>query len=134
MSEHVNITWIHLVAITLGGGAGALMRFGGVTAMTALSGHTPLGTMMVNILGCLLIGIARAGVTNLQWWSVELRAMIFTGFLGSFTTFSTFEAETVTMWQQGQRTWAVLYCSMSVLLGLGAYILGWWGMLRISGS
>lgn len=125
------MTWWQALAVAAGGAAGALARFGSVGLISAAWGHAPLGTFCVNILGCLLIGVARAGVTNLQWWSLELRAMIFTGFLGSFTTFSTFEAETVTMWQQGQRTWAVLYCGASVVCGLGAYLIGWWGVLRL---
>lgn len=83
----------------------------------------PWGTLMVNVLGCLLIGILYA-YADRWYFPKEWRLFLATGLLGGFTTFSAFSNETITLSQNGQTTMAILYILTSVLLGLTATFLG----------
>lgn len=78
----------------------------------------PFGIFAVNIIGCLLIGLL-AGVFELKgWMNVELRLFIFVGFLGGFTTFSTFINDTFILGKEGEMLTALLNVGGQVLLGL----------------
>ncbi len=78
----------------------------------------PFGIFLVNIIGCLLIGLL-AGVFELKgWMNVELRLFIFVGFLGGFTTFSTFINDTFLLGKDGEMLAALLNVGGQVLLGL----------------
>jgi CrcB protein len=118
--------------VALGGALGALLRTGISEAVYARAGHDGFawGTLIVNLTGCLLIGMARAGVETADWGSPELRTIVFAGFLGAFTTFSTFEADAVTLWQTGQRAMAGVYMGLSVAGGLAAFFIGWFVIAR----
>lgn len=83
----------------------------------------PFGTMAVNLLGCLLIGLVY-GWSERGGMSQEWRLFLATGILGGFTTFSAFSNETVGMLRDGQFGYAGLYIGASVVLGIGATILG----------
>jgi len=110
--------------VTVGGAAGALARYwlsGWVT--TAFTGFFPLGTLVVNILGSLLLGFGMQAMEAFPV-SAELRAMLTIGFLGAFTTFSTFSYETVTLLRDGDWTRATLYTGLSFALGLTAVLIG----------
>jgi len=124
--------WAKIGLIALGGALGALCRTGLSEAIYARVGQDGFawGTLTVNLLGCFLIGMARAGVELLGWQSPELRTIIFAGFLAAFTTFSTFEADTVVLWQSGQRALAGVYLGVSVVGGLLALLLGWYLVAR----
>jgi len=119
------------IAIVAAGGAlGALGRTG-MTALVAqlestaaLSG-TILGTMVVNLVGCFAMGSARAAVDVTGWGSPEMQAFLFSGLLGAFTTFSTFEADTLTLWRDGQYLAAGGYMGGSVAGGVAAFLAGW---------
>ena len=84
-----------------------------------------LGTVAANLIGCFLMGAGKAAIAHLDWGSPEVRALVFSGFLGAFTTFSTFEADAVGLWQQGERALAALYLTGSVLGGVVAFGCGW---------
>ncbi len=110
--------------VTVGGAAGALARYwlsGWVNA--AFAGFFPLGTLVVNVLGSLLLGF---GMQVMEAFpvSAELRTMLTIGFLGAFTTFSTFSYETVTLLRDGDWTRATLYTGLSVVLGVTALLIG----------
>ena len=123
--------WIKVGVIAAGGAAGALMRaFAAELVARSFSHRLVLATLAVNLLGCLLFGAAKGGVDAAGWGGPALRLFVFTGFLGAFTTFSTFEADLVGLWTAGQRTGAIAYVVASVGLGLGAFVLGWWSMSR----
>lgn len=124
--------WTRIGLIALGGALGALCRAGLSEAIYARVGQGGFawGTLAVNLLGCFLIGMARAGVELVGWGSPELRTVIFAGFLAAFTTFSTFEADTVALWQSGQRAMAAVYLGGSVLGGLLTLLLGWYLVAR----
>ena len=83
----------------------------------------PLGTLGVNIIGCLLIGIV-FGIIERGNMNPEWRLFLATGILGGFTTFSTFSLETVTMIRDGQSLSALAYVALSVVIGLAATFVG----------
>ena len=83
----------------------------------------PFGTMTVNILGCLLIGLV-FGLSDKGNFSQEMRLFLATGILGGFTTFSAFTNETLALVNDGQFIYAGTYVAASVLLGLFATFAG----------
>lgn len=116
-----------LLMIALGGSFGALLRY--VLSATAehLTRHVdfPYGTLTVNILGCLLIGGLGAWGELREVFSPDVRALIFIGFLGAFTTFSTFSAEAIAILNSdsGQALLkSSAYVGLHLLLGLGAVV------------
>lgn len=112
--------------VALGGAIGAVARYGVNISATHLFGHGfPWGTLIVNILGSFLMGVAIVKFSQMQI-SQELRTMIITGFLGAFTTFSTFSLDTVTLWERGDMVQAFLYVSASVLVSISALFLAMW--------
>lgn len=85
--------------------------------------HFPWWTLAVNVLGCLLIGMV-FGYADRWHLSREWKLFFTTGFLGGFTTFSSFSHETVALLNNGQYSYAASYVVSSVVLGLLATILG----------
>lgn len=80
-----------LLSIAIGGAAGALARYGTVVAYQRLAPTSfPLAILTVNVLGSLLFGLVWAFAEDRNWVSENVRLLVLTGFLGSFTTFSTF--------------------------------------------
>ncbi len=84
----------------------------------------PLGTLLINGLGCLLIGLVYVLTARSPAAAPELRLLLVTGFCGGFTTFSAFSYETLTLLQNGHYLLVVLYVAGSVLLGLLATVAG----------
>ena len=121
---------MNAVLIFLGGGLGALSRWGlsagieKLTLRTALH-QFPLGIMVCNVLGCFLIGCVFGHFLQKHpSWVVPL---LVTGFLGGFTTFSTFGRDTLEALQNGLPLTAVLNILLSVILG----VLAVWAGLRL---
>lgn len=83
----------------------------------------PFGTLTVNIIGCLAIGIV-FGLSEKFNFSPEWRLFLATGICGGFTTFSTFSFETMAMLRDGQYLYSLLYIGSSVFFGLIAVYLG----------
>jgi fluoride exporter len=83
----------------------------------------PFGTLSVNIIGCLFIGII-FGLSERGNFTAEWRLFLVTGFLGGFTTFSSFSNETVGMLRDGQMWAAFTYIASSVVIGLLATFVG----------
>ena len=110
--------------MTVGGATGALSRYwlsGWID--DAFEGSFPFGTLAVNVLGSLLLGFAMQAMEAVPV-SAEVRTMLTIGFLGAFTTFSTFSYETVTLLRDGDWTRATLYTGLSFALGLTAVLVG----------
>jgi len=117
------------VLLMLGGGAGTVCRYFMAEWATSRWGvHMPHGTFLVNMTGCLLIGIL-LGVFELRFGSfseapLPLRVLLVSGFLGGLTTFSSYELETMTLFRQGALDRALVYCVGSVVLGLLMLLVG----------
>ena len=110
-----------LLAIAAGGALGALARYGMSNGVYALMGRSfPYGTLAVNVLGSLLMGFLYVMLIERMSASPEVRAILLIGFLGSFTTFSTFSMETLNLLEQAQLLKAGLNVLLSVLLCLAA--------------
>jgi CrcB protein len=114
-----------LLLISLGGVLGALARYGASGLVYRLLGPGfPYGTLAVNLAGCLAIGAVLYLTQDRPTLSVAARQLVAVGFLGSFTTFSTFGVETFALLRDGDFAAAALNVGASVLLGLGAVWLG----------
>jgi len=118
---------LKIVYLFIGGGVGTLLRFwiSGYTNKL-MSSQFPTGTLTVNLIGCLIIGVL-AGLNNTHSLSENTRLLLFTGLLGGFTTFSSFSNETVQLLRTGHHLWAALYVVASnaggFLLAAGGYAL-----------
>lgn len=109
--------------VFIGGGLGAMARYFVTTNLAGKLGNFPVGTMTANILGSFLMGLVVgiiAGRSSLE--SVRLFAAV--GFLGGFTTFSSFSAETLALIQGGQIFSAAANILVSVAVGLAACFAG----------
>jgi len=120
-----------LGAIAAGGALGAVMRFwvsGGIYAW--LGRGFPYGTLSVNLIGSFIIGIAFVLLTERLTLGAEVRAFVLIGFLGAFTTFSTFSLETLILLQEGLLFKAAANILLSVLL----CIIATWGGIILAKS
>ena len=113
------------IAVALGGALGSAARFGTQIACRAWFGMGfPWGTLAVNLLGSLLIGFCAAAAER-GWPS--LRPWILTGFLGGFTTFSSFSFENVHLLRNGQSLAFILNIAVSVVGGIALAYAGYIG-------
>jgi CrcB protein len=108
-----------LLVTSAGGALGSLARYGIELALPHGRGELPVATLLVNVVGCLLLGGLVAGWPHARWW----RPFLGTGVLGGFTTFSAFALETDRLLDRAPGV-AVLYVALSLLLGLAAASLG----------
>ncbi len=114
-----------IAAIAGGGALGALSRYGVNTAAFHLLGPGfPWATLGVNVIGSFLMGCSIAAFAHFWQPSEEVRLFLITGFLGAFTTFSTFSLDAVALWERGQMISAAGYISASVILSITALLLG----------
>lgn len=96
-----------VVAISVGASLGALLRWWLGLALNALWPAVPPGTLVANLAGGYLVGLAIAFFATFGAIAPEWRLFVITGFCGGLTTFSTFSAEVVTLLQQGRVAWAL---------------------------
>jgi CrcB protein len=95
-----------IVAISVGASLGALLRWWLGLALNGLFPTVPPGTLVANVVGGYLVGLAIAFFATYSALAPEWRLLVITGFCGGLTTFSTFSAEIVTLLQQGRAAWA----------------------------
>ena len=110
-----------LLLVFIGGGLGAMSRFLLTTALAGKLGNFPLGTLAANFFGSLLMGLV-VGILAGRYESVRLFVAV--GFLGGFTTFSSFSAETLALIQNGQIFAAATNVIVSVAASLIACAVG----------
>jgi len=116
---------LELLVVGAGGFLGAIARYGVTRWMARFtSGGFPFGTMVVNIVGCLLIGVVFAFVEARPQLPPNIRLFLMIGILGSFTTFSTFGHETLELLRNGSVVPVAAYLLGSVTMGLIAVIVG----------
>ena len=115
--------WKAVASLMLGGSIGALSRWGlhyWIDSRVASQSPFPWGILLVNTLGCFLFGWLFVVFENRAWFTDSVQLAVFTGFLGSFTTFSTFSWNTLELMRNGQAGLALLNVGASVLLGMVA--------------
>jgi CrcB protein len=115
-----------LLIIGSGGFLGAISRYllSGFAHKLVKNFWFPYGTLTVNVLGCFFIGLLSGMAENRQFFTPETRAFLLIGFLGSFTTFSTFSYETLGLARDGLFGGAFLNLSLQIVLGLFGVWLG----------
>lgn len=114
-----------LLAVGLGGAVGAMARF-------AVNGWSerrfpqfpPAGTLMVNVVGCLMIGVIMTIVHQRSWITRDWQALIVTGFIGGLTTFSAYGYQSVELLLQQQTRLGVFNVFANLVFGFGAVWLG----------
>lgn len=112
------------LVIGLGGALGAVARYWASEWVRALAGGSfPWGTLAVNVVGSFALGFLLVWLQSMTP-SAQARQFLTVGFLGSFTTFSTFSHDAVTMAQAGQMLRAGGYAAGSVIVGMAAVVIG----------
>ena len=112
-----------LLQVALGGALGASSRYLTGVAMTALLGRGfPWGTLTVNILGSFAMGLLITVLGNLS--ATRLHPLLAVGFLGGFTTFSSFSLDVVALYERGDIALAAGYAAVSVVASILALFLG----------
>ncbi len=117
--------WTSVLAISAGAALGALSRWLLGLWLNGLFPTVPPGTLLANVLGGYLIGLALAWFSTPSGVPAEWRLFVITGFLGSLTTFSTFSAEILRLVQDGRMAWA----AGAVMLHLSGSLLATWAGL-----
>ncbi|MER9328811.1 fluoride efflux transporter CrcB [Mesorhizobium sp. M0152] len=116
----------NLLLIAIGGGIGAGMRhLANMGALRLVGPNYPWGTMVINIVGSLAMGLFIATLAR-RGGSSELRLFVATGILGGFTTFSAFSLDFATLWERGATLPAFGYALASVIGAIIALFLGLW--------
>ncbi len=117
-----------MIGIALGGALGALARFGVANAMVRAGPAWvafPWPTLTVNLVGSFLLGLLFLGGQDGDWLRPSLQFGLGVGFLGAFTTLSTFSVETIQLWERGRQMAATGYVLATSLGGPAAALLGW---------
>lgn len=119
-----------LLLVALGGAIGSVSRFklSGLVLHHTIDWRFPAGTFVVNVVGCLVAGVLAALAEKHHFFDADVRLLLFTGFLGGFTTFSAFGLETMNLLKRGDVAVATANIVLSVVLGLLAL---WIGMAAV---
>jgi CrcB protein len=115
-----------ILLVGTGGFIGSVLRYwvSGYIQQISNSNLFPFGTLVVNFLGCLVIGFLSQIAEEYGAFTTESRALVFIGILGGFTTFSTFSNETLNLLRDGQNVLAFGNIAAHLILGMGAVWLG----------
>jgi CrcB protein len=115
-----------LLFVGIGGFAGSVLRYltSGYVQQLTQSATFSYGTIVVNVLGCFIIGFLSQLAESRGVLTAETRALFIPGFLGGFTTFSTFSNETLSLFRDSESLLAYVNIAAHLVLGLGAVWLG----------
>lgn len=118
---------IKLFLIGIGGFFGSVSRYAVSGFVYRIFGKPwfPYGTLAVNVLGCFLIGLLSGFSESRQLFNPETRMLVFIGFLGGFTTFSTLGYEIFSFVRDGQVVGSIMNLMLHILLGFGAVWFGY---------
>ncbi len=115
----------NILAVFIGGGAGAVLRYlTGIFCLHYAKSGFPVGTFLVNIVGCFILGFIYIYFTGKLEIPAPLKFALTAGFCGGLTTFSTFSLEIFEMIQNSQFIHAAVYIILSLLVGVIAVFLG----------
>ena len=115
----------HLLYVALGGAIGASLRHMiNLASLRMLGPHFPWGTLMVNVLGSFIMGVFVELLVRRFDVSPEVRLLVTTGILGSFTTFSAFSLDVAVLWERGATAPAALYVVSTMVLTIAALFAG----------
>jgi CrcB protein len=115
-----------IIIVAIGGAAGSVLRYlATIISIKFYNNNFPIATFIVNILGCLLIGIFIGIFDRYGNFNENFRLLLITGFCGGFTTFSAFSSENISLMQNGNTFLAITYIGLSVIIGLLAV---WFGL------
>ena len=112
--------------VFLGGGLGSILRYWISKNLNSYYSNFYLGTFLVNIIGCLLIGILIGVSLKHNYITQNQTLLLATGFCGGFTTFSTFALESNLLLKESSILYTSLYLGLSVALGILAISIGLW--------
>ena len=115
-----------VLLIFLGGGLGSVLRYLIGLQLNSTENQLYLGTFLVNVLGCLLLGIVVGLSLRNTWLSGETALMLGVGFCGGFTTFSTFGLEMQALLREGHVGMYLFYAFGSLIVGMLLVALGLW--------
>lgn len=116
---------MHVLLVAIGGAVGSVCRYlAGVVALRLFGPAFPWGTLIVNLTGSFAIGVLTELLARRFNAPMELRVLLVTGFLGGFTTFSSFSLDTIVLYERGAFALAAAYVMASVVLSLGATFAG----------
>lgn len=120
----MSVSLSHIAAVAAGGALGAISRYGvGVVMGRWLGPDFPWGTLTVNVVGSLVMGIL-IGLFAHDGTNQTIRLFLVVGFLGAFTTFSTFSLDAVTLFERGAHGAVALYIAGSVIGAIAGLFLG----------
>jgi CrcB protein len=116
----------NLLLVGGGGFLGSVARYflSGWATQASHASRFPLGTLLVNVTGCLLIGLVAGLAEHAHLLSAPTRLFLLTGFLGGFTTYSAFAYETYFLAREHLMSAALANVALQIVLGLGAVVLG----------
>ena len=124
----------HVLLVAVGGALGAGLRhLANMGALRLFGPNFPWGTMGINIVGSLAMGVFIELLVRRTGGSNELRLFIATGILGGFTTFSAFSLDFAVLFERGAMGQALFYAIASVILSILALFLGLWLVRTIAG-
>ncbi|MGO4451947.1 fluoride efflux transporter CrcB [Phyllobacterium sp. TAF24] len=116
-----------ILLVASGGAIGSVARYLVGLLMTRILGAAfPWGTLTVNVVGGLLMGLFIELLARRFDGSTELRLFVAVGIMGGFTTFSSFSLDVALLWERGEVFSALIYVLLSVILSIGALFLGLW--------
>jgi fluoride exporter len=111
---------MHWIAVAIGGALGAMGRYAVSSWVFQINHKFPFATLAINVLGSFVMGILFVLIVERTLLSMEMRSLLMIGFLGAFTTFSTFSLDALGLWQNGLLFLALLYVLATVGLCLVA--------------
>ncbi|MGB0458663.1 MAG: fluoride efflux transporter CrcB [Porticoccaceae bacterium] len=118
---------MHWISVALGGALGAVCRYWvSICLLPVTSYKFPFATLSVNVAGSLLMGVLYVLIVEKGGLPEQARNILMVGFLGAFTTFSTFSLDAISLWQNGGQLAALIYIISTVVLCLVAIIFAIW--------